>query len=50
MSTTDNAQTALLEVLQRIAAALEKQTALIESQIQVIASVSNRLEDLGRLQ
>lgn len=48
MNTTDNAQTALLEVLQRIADALEKQNALIEEQTQAISGASNRLEDMGR--
>lgn len=38
----------MLEVLQRIAAALEKQNELIEAQTQAIVGVSNRLEDMGR--
>lgn len=59
MNDTDNTQAALLEVLQRIAAALEKQNALTETQIKAddenaqalrlaIHGVSNRIEDLGR--
>lgn len=58
-SSTPTPDAPLLEVLQRIAAALAKQNELIEAQTraaeenaqsigQAIAGVSNRLEDVGR--
>lgn len=58
-SPTPTPDAPLLEVLQRIAAALEKQNELIEAQTrateenaqsvrQAIHGVSNRMEDLGR--
>lgn len=50
ISTRDfNSNAAILEVLQRIAAALEKQNSLIEAQSRTIEGVSNRIEDMGML-
>lgn len=47
MSDTTNHNELLLATLARIAAALEKQNALLDNQAEALTAIANRIEDVG---